>query len=36
MRAVELLLDVKADPYSRLSRETMLDVGARHDGSGAR
>jgi hypothetical protein len=36
MRAVELLLDVKADPYSRLSRETVPDVGARCDRSHAR
>jgi hypothetical protein len=36
MRAVELLIVVKPDPDSGLSREAVPDVGARCDGSNAR
>jgi hypothetical protein len=36
MRAVELLLAVKPEPDSRLSREFLPDVGARRDMSRAR
>ncbi len=36
MRAVELLIAVKPDPDSGLSRETVRDVGACCDGSSAR
>jgi hypothetical protein len=36
MRAVDLLIAVKPVPSSRLSRETVQDVGARCDGSHAR
>jgi hypothetical protein len=36
IRAVELLIAVKPDPDSALSRETVPDVGARCDRSNAR
>ncbi len=36
MRAVELLIAVKPDPDSGLSRETVPDIGACCDGSNAR
>jgi hypothetical protein len=36
MRAVQLLIAVKPDPDSGLSRETVPDVGARCDRSNTR